>query len=157
MGLLPSWERNVTGFYIVTRVIQHMWSPCVCASLQVSPTLCKLMGYSLPDSTVHGILQARILEWVAIPFSRRSSWVGDRTFISYISYLSWRGDSLPLAPPEKPQLMTLLLKMHLSQNRSPSLCDGLPDPSQSGHHNLTSSTALSLLLPVQPPGPPCCS
>ena len=73
MGLLPSWERNVTGFYIVTRVIQHMWSPCVCASLQVSPTLCKLMGYSLPDSTVHGILQARILEWVAIPSSSRSS------------------------------------------------------------------------------------
>ena len=36
-------------------------------------TLCDCMGYSLPGSSVHGILQARILEWVAIPFSRGSS------------------------------------------------------------------------------------
>lgn len=49
---------------------------------------------------------------------------------------------------------TTLLKTHLSQNRRQSLHDGLPDPSQSGHHNLTSSTALSLLSPVQPQGPP---
>ena len=34
---------------------------------QSCPTLCK----SLPGSSVHGILQARMLEWVAIPFSRR--------------------------------------------------------------------------------------
>ena len=36
-------------------------------------TLCSLMDYNLPGSSVHGILQARILEWVAIPFSRGSS------------------------------------------------------------------------------------
>ena len=36
-------------------------------------TLCDLMDYSLPGSSVHGTLQARILEWVAIPFSRESS------------------------------------------------------------------------------------
>ena len=36
-------------------------------------TLCNLMDYNLPGSYVHGILQARILEWVAIPFSRGSS------------------------------------------------------------------------------------
>ena len=36
-------------------------------------TLCDPMDCSLPDSSVHGILQARILEWVAISFSRRSS------------------------------------------------------------------------------------
>ena len=35
--------------------------------------LCDPMDCSLPDSSVHGILQARILEWVAIPFSRESS------------------------------------------------------------------------------------
>ena len=34
------------------------------------PTLCDSMNYSSPSSSVHGILQARILEWVAIPFSR---------------------------------------------------------------------------------------
>ena len=39
-------------------------------SLQSRPTLCDPMGCSLPGSSDHGILQARILEWVAIPFSR---------------------------------------------------------------------------------------
>ena len=42
---------------------------CVCVqSLQSRPTLCDLPDYSLPGSSVHGILQARILEWVAMPF-----------------------------------------------------------------------------------------
>ena len=36
-------------------------------------TLCALMDCSPPGSSVHGILHARILEWVAIPFSRESS------------------------------------------------------------------------------------
>ena len=36
-------------------------------------TICNPMDYSLPGSSVHGILQARMLEWVAIPFSRGSS------------------------------------------------------------------------------------
>ena len=40
---------------------------CVCAkSLQLCPTLCDPMDYSPPGSSVHGILQARILEWVAM-------------------------------------------------------------------------------------------
>ena len=40
---------------------------------QSCPTVCDPMDCSLPGSSVHGILQARILEWVAIPFSRGSS------------------------------------------------------------------------------------
>ena len=40
---------------------------------QLCPTLCNPMDCSLPGSSVHGILQARILERVAIPFSRGSS------------------------------------------------------------------------------------
>ena len=48
------------------------------------PTLCDPMGYSLPGSSVHGILQARILEWVAIAFSRRSSQPRDWTRVSHI-------------------------------------------------------------------------
>ena len=40
---------------------------------QLCLTLCDLTDYSPPGSSVHGILQARILEWVAIPFSRESS------------------------------------------------------------------------------------
>ena len=42
-------------------------------------------GLNLPGSSVHGILQARILEWVAIPFSRGSSQPRDRTWVSYIA------------------------------------------------------------------------
>ena len=43
----------------------------VCAkSLQSCVTLCNPMDCNLPDSFVHGILQARILQWVAIPFSK---------------------------------------------------------------------------------------
>ena len=38
--------------------------------VQPCPTLCNPMNYSLPGSSVHGIVQVRILEWVAIPFSR---------------------------------------------------------------------------------------
>ena len=42
-------------------------------------TLCNPVRCNQPGPSVHGILQARILEWVAIPFSRRSSWPRDQT------------------------------------------------------------------------------
>ena len=44
----------------------------------------------LQGSSVHGILQARILEWVDISYSRESSWPRDRTCISYVSCLAGR-------------------------------------------------------------------
>ena len=43
--------------------------PATAKSLQSRPTLCDPMDYSLPGFSVHGILQARTLEWVAISFS----------------------------------------------------------------------------------------
>ena len=69
-------------------------------SLQSCLTLCNPMGYSPPGFSVHGILQARILEWVAMPFSRVSSCPGNQTHVFYI-YLYWQMGSLPLAPPGK--------------------------------------------------------
>ena len=51
---------------------------------QSCPTLCDPMDCSLPGSSVHGILQARVLEWVAISFSRRSSQPRDWTCVSCI-------------------------------------------------------------------------
>ena len=48
-------------------------------------TVYKTMDCSPPGSSVHEILQARILEWIAIPFSRGSSWPRDRTWISHIA------------------------------------------------------------------------
>ena len=47
--------------------------------------ICDPMDYSLPGSSVLGILQARILEWGAIPFSRRSSQLRDWTQVSWIA------------------------------------------------------------------------
>ena len=59
---------------------------CVCAkSLQLCLTLRDPIDYSSPSSSIYEILQARILEWVAISFSRGSSPPRDQTQISYIS------------------------------------------------------------------------
>ena len=60
-----------------------------------------LMDSSLPSSSVHGILQARILEWVAMTSSRGSSQPRDQTCISYC-LLHWQVSSLTLEPPRKP-------------------------------------------------------
>ena len=52
---------------------------------QSCPTLCDPMDCSLPGSSLHGILQAKILEWVAISFSRGSSQLRDWTRVSCIA------------------------------------------------------------------------
>ena len=59
-------------------------------------TLCDPTDYSPSGSSVHGILQARILQWVAVPSSRGSSWPRDWACVSYISCIAC---SLPLVPP----------------------------------------------------------
>ena len=51
---------------------------------QSCPTLCDPMDCSLPGFSVHGILQARILEWITISFSRGSSQARDQTRVSHI-------------------------------------------------------------------------
>ena len=51
---------------------------------QSCPTLCDSMDCSPPGSSIHGIYQARILEWVDISFSRGSSWPRDRTWVSCV-------------------------------------------------------------------------
>ena len=54
-------------------------------SLKSYLTLCDSMDCSLPGSSVHGVFQANILEWVIMTSSRGSSWLRDRTNISYVS------------------------------------------------------------------------
>ena len=64
------------------------WLKCVCVCdkwLQSPPTLCDPVDCGLPGSSVHEILQARMLEWVALPSYRRYSKPRDGTHISYIS------------------------------------------------------------------------
>ena len=53
--------------------IQMCVCVCVCVCVQLCLTLCNPMDYSLPGSSAHGILQARILEWIVISSSRGSS------------------------------------------------------------------------------------
>ena len=61
-------------------------SLCMCVNLlQSCPALSGPIDCSLPGFSVHGILQARILEWVAMPSSRRSSWPRDWTPVSSIA------------------------------------------------------------------------
>ena len=59
---------------------------------QSCPTLCNPMDCSQPGSSVHGIFEARILEWVSMPFSRRSPWPRGQTQVSSIAgkfYTVW--------------------------------------------------------------------
>ena len=58
---------------------------CCAKLLQLCQTLCDPMDCSPPGSPVHGILQARILEWVTMPSSRGSSQPRDQILVSYVS------------------------------------------------------------------------
>ena len=68
---------------------------------QWCPTLCNSMDCSPPGSSVHGILQVRILEWVASPFSRGFSWPRDQIRMSCIN----RQVLLPSEPPGSPYIL----------------------------------------------------
>jgi len=66
--------------------LEMIWSSSEWVSefVQSCPTLCDPMDCSLPGSCIHGIFQARILEWGALSFSRRSSQPRDGTQVSRI-------------------------------------------------------------------------
>ena len=70
----------------------------VCVQAQSRPTLCDPMDCTLPGSSVHGIFQARILEWIAISFSKRSSQLRDQTCVSCVSCF---GGFFTTEPPGK--------------------------------------------------------
>ena len=85
---------------------------CVCAqSLQSCPTLCDPMDCSPPGSSVHGILQSRILEWVATPSSRGSSWSRDWTHVFCGSFTG--GRFFTTEPLGKPSCLTKQAKCYL--------------------------------------------
>ena len=107
------------------RLVGHMdfcLLPPFVKVLQSYPTVCNPMDYHI----VHGILQARILEWVALPFSRGSSQPRDWTWVSHIEggfFTSWAtGEALLLAPPKFSWLVfsssTVLLYQDLLWNSS---------------------------------------
>ena len=65
----------------VIELCEYIPRVCACLVASVMSDSCYPMGYSLQVSSVHGILQARILEWVATPSSKGSSWLRDRTCV----------------------------------------------------------------------------
>ena len=72
------------SYSVATSIFNHL---CCCAkSLQSRQTLFEPMNCSLPGSSVHGILQSRILKWVAMPFSRGSSQPRDGTLVSCLPH-----------------------------------------------------------------------
>ena len=83
----PVIEPGFPAFRQILYHLSHQGNPynsIRAKSLQSCPTLCNPMDCSLPGSSVHGILQARILEWVAVSSCRRSSQPRDGTCVSYI-------------------------------------------------------------------------
>ena len=82
--------------------------------IQSCATVCESVDYSPPGSSIHGLLQARILEWVAIPFSRGSSQQRDQTQVSCIA-----GRFLLSEPPGKIKSKIEafnILRIYLSKN-----------------------------------------
>ena len=84
-----------------------------CSVAQSCLTVCDLMNCSPPASSIHGILQTRILEWIVTSFSRESSLPGDCTCISWVLYLlhllRCRQIILPVDPRRKLRYIQRLL------------------------------------------------
>ena len=92
-GRLQSMGSQRIGHDSVTNHTQHVHVK----SFQSCPTLFDPMNWSPPGSSVHELLQARILVWVAISSSGGFSWPRDH----FLCLLQWRASSLPIAPPTK--------------------------------------------------------
>ena len=78
--LLRLWPFPLKSAYL--QILLHCVHPCVLSGVQL---FCDPMDCSLSGSSVHGILQARILEWIAMPSSRGSSQPKDQTQVSWIA------------------------------------------------------------------------
>ena len=98
-------------------------SSCCCFSPQLCLTLCSPLDCRLPGSSAHGVLQARILEWVATFFSRGTSQARDRTHVSCIGRRF-----LNTEPPGKPLLLvsTIASRTHTLPAARPSLEGAAP-------------------------------
>ena len=98
IGMLQNCQKEIDQIFMST-----LWLLCMSVA-QSCPTLCDPVGCSLPGSSIHRILQARMLEWVAISFSRGSSLPRNQTCVSFI------GSRLSTTePPEKLQFKNLHL------------------------------------------------
>ena len=108
----PSWLPLLweipAGYYFVLRACVHAMS------LQSCLTFCDPTDHRLARSSVHGVLQARILEWAILPSSRGSSPPRNKIHISCL--LHWQVGSSRLAPPGKPILRVPVIKKDKPEN-----------------------------------------
>ena len=79
--LTTPWSFTYRSCYLQFKEPEEIGVYVCVSAAQSCPTLCDLMDYNPPGSSVHGISQARILEWVVI--FRGSSWPRDRTHVSH--------------------------------------------------------------------------
>ena len=84
---------------------------------QLCPILCDPMDCGPPGSSVYGILQAGMLEWVAMPSCRGSSRTRGLSRVSYLLY--WQAHCLPLVPPGKQHPFIMSLPPHFIPILSP--------------------------------------
>ena len=86
LGLLSKGsETNMSNKSVLPHSQQHYSEGMHAKSLKLCPSLCDPMECGPPGSSVHEILQAKILEWVAMPSFRGSAWPRNGTTISYLS------------------------------------------------------------------------
>ena len=110
-------KARTTSWHIHLRTEKpHVYHKKICTRLKEGPrsidwrvcsaclTLCDPVDCSPPGSSVHGILQATALEWVAVHFSRGSSWPRDRTQVSCIA----GGFFLAAETPGEPTLKSVI-------------------------------------------------
>ena len=117
------------SFHCTTNLKNSLWkiNSLNCEDTQSCPTLCNPMVYSLLGSSIHGIFQARVLEWVAISFSRRSSQPRDQTQVSHIAggrlyHLSHQG-SPTYQQNYYPEYLMAILGLN-SRRKLSGHCDG---------------------------------
>ena len=96
--LLSGVQKSDSDIYTYTYVCMCVcvWMGAVCAKLLHSLQLCATLWTVALQLSVHGIFQARILEWVAMPSSRETSQSRDGTWVSYIA-----GGFFTIEPPDK--------------------------------------------------------
>ena len=90
-------EGKMIPYLLLYQVLAINVRAVLCLVVQLCPILCNTMDCSPPGSSFHGIPQARILEWVAIPFSRR--YLPDPEV--ELGSPALQADSLPSEPPGK--------------------------------------------------------
>ena len=102
---------DTSPYYLFLPYLYRWFCPCKESKVfvaQLYPTLCNPMDYNPPDSSVYGILQARILESVTLSFSRKSLQPRDQTQVSCMAgrfFTVWgiREALCSCTPPDKSQ------------------------------------------------------